>query len=372
MSAAKDYYKILGVDKKSKPEEIKKAYRKLARKCHPDLNPGDKGAEKRFKDLSEAYAVLSDKEKRREYDSFGKSPFDSGGGFNPFGQRGSGSSSASQEYSNFDFEFGDIFGDIFGRTGQEMRGSQRAFRKGQDIVSQVTVSLEDAFSGVTKRMTYKRELPCNRCGATGVESSEHCRQCQGTGKMHTSKGFFRVANYCTACGGTGRKTTKVCTDCSGQGKAYSTESVNVKIPAGVDNGSSVKLRGKGNGGIGGAPAGDLRLKVTVSAHDIYARAGDDVNISLPLTFPEAALGSKVEVPTIDGSTMMTIPAGTQGGQKFKLSGKGFSRPGGRSRGDMFVTAVIAVPKKLDKEAAKAVEELKQAYGDDPRSAMVKK
>ena len=378
MSAVKDYYKMLGVEKAAGLDEIKKAYRKLARKCHPDLNPGDKGAEKRFKDLSEAYAVLSDKDKRNEYDNFGRSPFDGAGGFSPFGQgtggfeqgRG-GFGAGGQAYSNFDFDFGDVFGDIFGQTGAQARGPQATFRKGADIASPVEVTLEDAFHGVTKRMTYKRELPCNHCGATGVESSQFCPRCQGTGRTHVSKGFFRVADRCAECEGTGRKTTKICTGCSGLGKTFATESVNVKIPAGVDNGSSVKLRGKGNGGLGGAPAGDLRLKISVRPHELFERKGDDVIIMLPLTFPEAALGAKVEVPTVDGSTMMTIPAGTQGGQKFKLKGKGFSRPGGRLRGDMYVTIVISVPVKMDKAGREASESLKGSYKDDPRAGMAR-
>ncbi len=379
MSAVKEYYKILGVEKGAGLDEIKKSYRKLARKCHPDLNPGDKGAEKRFKDLSEAYAVLSDKDKRADYDNSGRSPFDSAGGFSPFGSGAAGSggpggfggfsSGGGQAYSSFDFDFGDVFGDVFGRAGTGARGHQSVFRRGVDIAASVEVSLEEAFSGVTKRMTFKREMPCTSCGATGVASSEFCATCQGTGKMHISKGFFRVADRCTSCGGTGRKTTKICGDCSGMGKNFSTETVNVKIPAGVDNGSSVKLRGKGNGGLGGAPPGDLRLKISVRASELYERTGDNVNIKLPLTFPEAALGAKVEVPTIDGSTMMTIPAGTQGGQKFKLKGKGFSRPGGRSRGDMYVTTIIIVPRKIDKAGREAAESLKGSYSEDPRANM---
>lgn len=370
MSAVKDYYKILGVEKGASAEEIKKSYRKRARKYHPDLNPGDKAAEQKFKDLSEAYAVLSDAEKRKEYDNFGRSPFNGVGGGNPFG---AGSPGGGQSYSNFDFDFGDAFGDIFGRMGAGAtgtRGTQTAFRRGADITSHVEVTLEEAFYGVAKRMTYRREMPCNACGATGVASSEYCPACQGTGRTHVAKGFFRVADRCSSCGGTGRKTTKICGACSGAGKTHSTESVNVKIPAGVDNGSSVKLRGKGHGGVGGAPAGDLRLKVSVRAHEMFERIGDNLNIKLPITFPEAAMGAKVKVPTIDGSTMMTIPPGTQGGQKFKLSGKGFSKPEGHLRGDMYVIAAIVVPKKLDKAASRAVEELMKAYDGDPRKGMV--
>jgi molecular chaperone DnaJ len=220
-------------------------------------------------------------------------------------------------------------------------------------------------------MTYKRDIPCNTCGASGVESSEYCPVCHGSGKTQVSKGFFRVADRCSVCGGSGRKTTKICTLCQGAGKTSSSQSINVRIPAGVDTGSSVKLRSKGNGGLGGGPAGDLKLKISVKPHEFYERKGDNVNIKLPITFPEAALGAKVEVPTIEGSTMMTIPAGTQGGQKFKLSGKGFTRPGGRSRGDMYVISVITVPKGLDDESRKTVEGMRDLYADDPRDGLVK-
>ena len=366
MAAVKDYYKILGVEKGAAADEIKRTYRKLARKYHPDLNPGDKAAEQKFKDLSEAYAVLSDSQKRKEYDNFGRSPFDGQGGVSGFGGMGGG----RQTYSNFDFDFGDIFGDLFGEAGTRT-SPQPAFRRGTDIATHVEVTLHEAFSGVTKRMTYKRDLPCNRCGATGVESSEFCPACRGTGKTHVSKGFFRIADRCPECGGTGRKITKICPDCNGMGKTIGTETVTVRIPAGVDNGSSVKLRGKGNGGLGGAPAGDLRLKVKVAPHELFERAGDDINLKLPVTFPEAALGAKIKVPTIDGSTMMTIPAGTQGGQRFKLSGKGFSLPRGRARGDMYVNITIAVPREMDAKAGEAVRTIEASYKADPREGMVK-
>jgi len=371
MAAVKDYYKTLGIEKGVKADEIKKSYRKLARKYHPDLNPGDKAAEQKFKDLSEAYAVLSDAEKRKEYDNFGRSPFDGGGsgGFGGMGGPGGfGGMGARQSYSNFDFDFGDIFGDILG-SGGGARTAQSSFRKGADIATAVKVSLKEAFTGTTKRMTYKREVPCNQCQATGVEASEFCPTCHGTGKTQTTKGFFKVADRCSSCGGTGRRTTKTCTDCAGVGKTVSNDTVTVRIPAGVDNGSSVKLRGKGNGGFGGGPAGDLRLKISVSTHSLFERTGDNIELRLPITFPEAAMGAKIEVPTIDGSTMMTIPAGTQGGQRFKLSGKGFARPGAGARGDMYITTVVTVPKKMDKAAIEAAKTLESSYEEDPREGM---
>ena len=367
MSAGKDYYKTLGVEKSSSADEIKKAYRKLARKCHPDLNPGDKVAEEKFKSASDAYSVLSDAKKRKEYDQFGSSPFEGGG----FGGRGPGGFAGAQSYSNFDFDFGDIFGDVFGQTGAGGRTTQAAFRRGSDIAVHAEVSLKEAFEGVTRRMTYKRELPCSACGAAGVESSDPCPACRGTGRTHVSKGFFRVADRCGTCSGTGRRSTNRCVHCSGIGKTFAEEVVNVRIPAGVDNGSSVKLRGKGNGGLGGAPAGDLRLKISVNPHELFERTGDNINIKLPLTFGEAALGAKINVPTIDGSTVMTVPPGTQGGQKFKLTGKGFAKKSSSTtRGDMLITVQIVVPTGLDEKSRGLVEGIEGAYKEDPRKDMV--
>ena len=362
MAGVKDYYDILGVTKATGDDEIKKAYRKLARKYHPDLNPGDKNAEEKFKDISEAYAVLSDAKKREEYDNFGKNPFGTGGfDFNQAGGAGAGG-----------FDFGDVFGDIFGQAGASStsRGPQSIYRRGADITANIEISMHEAYEGVTKRMSYKREEPCAPCEGSGIESSTVCARCMGSGKTQTSKGFFRVADRCSECGGTGRRINKVCPTCMGQGKKYTSESINVKIPAGVDTGSTVRLRAKGNAGIGGGQPGDLRLKVTVKTHKIFERKGDDLYLSLPITFPEAALGAKVDVPTIDGSTRMTLPPGTQGGQKFKLSGKGFSRPTGKGRGDMFITAAIVVPKTLDKQATQAVRDIETAYQGDPREGLI--
>ena len=360
MAGVKDYYEALGLKKDATEDEIKKAYRKLARKYHPDLNPGDKSAEEKFKDISEAYAVLSDPKKRQEYDNYGSTPFGAGGfDFSQFsGAGGFGGGGAGG------FDFADIFGDIFGQT---TRGSQSIFRRGADITASIEVSMGDAYEGVTKKMTYRREEPCAPCGGTGIESSSVCAKCMGSGKIHTSKGFFKVSDRCPECGGTGRRITKVCPSCMGQGKKQTTETINVKIPAGVDTGSTVRLRGKGNAGVGGGQPGDLRLRITVEPHRLFERKGDDLYLSLPLTFPEAALGAKVDVPTMEGSTRMTIPPGTQGGQRFKLSGKGFSRAGSASsRGDMYVTVNITVPKKMDRDAEQAADRLRAAYTEDPR------
>jgi molecular chaperone DnaJ len=354
MAAVKDYYEILGVSKDASLDEIKKAYRKLARKYHPDLNPGDKVAEERFKEVNEAYAVLSDPKKKEEYDRFGKSPFEGGAWYE----------GAPPFEDIFEFGFGDIFSEIFGgRRAGPVRGS--------DLVTDLEVSLEEAFTGATKRMTLMREASCTSCGGTGVEASVVCPKCKGSGKLYTSRGFFRMAQTCSTCGGTGRKVTKSCKVCGGQGKTYKSETVTVKIPAGVDNGSTLRLRGMGNAGQGGGPPGDLRIRVSVRPHPLFERKGNDIYLKLPVTFGEAALGAKVEVPTIDGTAVMTLPPGTQGGQRFKLSKKGFISPTG-ARGDMYVDVQIAVPKNISAKVRDALKEIEAAYKENPRKGMSRK
>lgn len=367
MANAKDYYEILGLKKGASIDEIKKAYRKLARKHHPDLNPGDKASEDRFKEINNAYTTLSDPKKKEEYDNYGRSGFDWSGAGGAGGGAGGG---AAPSYDDaFEFGFGDILSEMFGGGAQAGHRAQSAAR-GSDLVTGISVTLEEAFTGTTKKITLSREIPCTVCNATGIESANTCPTCQGTGKLQAAKGFFRVAQRCMDCGGVGRKVTKVCSPCKGQGKTFVSETANVRIPAGVDDGSTVRLRGMGNAGSGGGPAGDLRLKITVVPHPLFERKGEDIYLKLPVTFGEAALGAKVEVPTIDGNTMMTIPAGTQGGQKFKLTGKGFIKPGSAARGTMFVIAEIAVPKDIDGSARKAIEEIERAYAENPRKGMV--
>lgn len=354
MTKVKDYYKILGVNKDTPPDDIKKAYRKLARKYHPDLNPGDKNAEEKFKELSEAYAVLSDEQKRAEYDRGGSFSFDGFEGATGF------------DFGSFDFT--DIFGDTLG-------GARRGhhYEPGEDILMGVEITLEEAFSGVTKPLTIKRSNNCAACNGSGAERQETCPQCKGSGQTQTSKGFFRIAQNCPSCAGSGKKVTAVCKKCSGRGKTLYTETVKVKIPSGVDNNSFVKLRGMGNAGRGGGHAGDLRIKVSIKPHPFLKRKGSDIYVELPVTFGEAALGSKIEVPTIDGISVMSLPRGTQGGQKFKLSGKGFVSPNSKIRGDEYVEIKIAVPKNISEKAKEAIEVIESLYKkDDIRKGMVNK
>jgi molecular chaperone DnaJ len=353
MAAVKDYYEILGLKKGASLDEIKKAYRKLARKYHPDLNPGDKAAEEKFKEVNEAYAILGDPKKKEEYDRFGRATFEGGPTWE-----------APPFEDIFEFGFGDVFSDIYGGP----RAAEAA--RGTDIITRLDVSLEEAYTGLTRRMTISREVPCATCGGSGVESSTVCPKCKGSGQVSTSRGFFRMSQTCPECRGTGRKVTKACPACGGQGAAYKTETVNVKIPAGVDEGSTVRLRGMGNAGSGGAPPGDLRIRISVRPHTLFERKGGDIYLRLPVTFSEAALGAKVEVPTMDGKAMMTIPPGTQGGQRFKLTGKGFTSPKG-GRGDMYVDIAVAVPTELNAEAREALKRVDSAYKESPRKGMTR-
>jgi molecular chaperone DnaJ len=358
---AKDYYKTLGVDKNASQDEIKKAFRKLARKYHPDLNPGDKVSEQKFKELNEAYEVLSDTKKRSEYDQFGSSPFGAGGhgfeGFRPYDSR-----------DTFEFGgFGDMFSDLFGAARPEAR-----YAKGPDMVMGLELSLQEAFSGVTKTIAYNREAACKPCSGSGAESSQVCDACKGTGSIKTSKGFFKMDQPCHVCGGKGRKITKACTVCAGRGKTPQTETLKVKIPGGADTGSRVKLKGMGGAGIGGGASGDLFIEITVRPHHVFRRKGDDIFIDLPVTFGEAALGAKIEVPTIDGIAAMTLPPGTQGGQRLKLSGKGFPSAKTSDRGNQYVDVKIVVPKDLDNKAKEKIKELDALYKDDPRRRLLQK
>jgi molecular chaperone DnaJ len=356
----KDYYDILGVDRKASQDEIKKAYRKLARKYHPDLNPGDKSAEQKFKELNEAYEVLGDEKKRAEYDQYGRSPFDGGGP--GFDYRTYTSS------DRFDFGgFGDIFSDLFGAGGR----TAAAASKGSDLVMGLELSLEEAFTGVTKAISFAREMQCKDCGGLGAETYQQCDRCRGTGKVHTSKGFFKMSEYCDACGGSGRKITKACRSCAGRGRIIRPESIKVKIPAGADTGSRVRIRGMGGPGQGGGPPGDLQIEITVREHPVFKRLGDKIYVEVPVTFGEAALGAKIEVPTLDGTSAMTLPAGTQGGQKFKLTGKGFPSAKTGKRGDQYVTIKVAVPKNITDRAKAAIQEIETLYRESPRKGMVK-
>ncbi len=357
-AAVKDYYELLGVAKSASQDEIKKAYRKLARKYHPDLNPGDKTSEQKFKEINEAYSVLSDEKKKSEYDQFGKSQFEPGGTW--YESAGPDFKGAS-EFGGF----GDVFSDIFGAE----RGFEHIPRRGADMLMGIELTLEEAFTGVTRPITLTREIPCRHCNGTGAESSQTCDKCKGSGRIQMAKGFFKMSQTCSTCGGSGRKVTSSCKACAGRGVTLQTETIKAKIPAGVDTGSVVKLKGMGGAGEAGGPQGDLRIEVTIKPHPIFKREDDNIYLDVPVTFGEAALGAKIEVPTIDGKSVMTIPPGTQGGQKFKLSGKGFVSPRTGARGNQFVVIKINVPKDISNKAKDAIKEIEALYKENPRKKL---
>lgn len=348
MSATtQDYYEVLGIKKGASTDEIKKAYRRLARKYHPDLNPGDMAAEKRFKEINEAYEVLSDSKKRAEYDQFGKAAFEGMHGFEGFRTQDFGAGFGGAE---------DIFADLFGR----FRHEETALR-GNDLATRFDITLEEAYQGVTKPITLTREIPCKSCRGTGAESSQTCSQCKGAGSIRQSRGLFRLSQPCPACRGSGQKITKACQSCRGSGNVVATETIKVKIPPGADTGSKVRLRGMGGAGIKGGPAGDLFIELSVRPHSMFKREGNNIYVDVPVTITEAVLGGKINVPTLDGNVTMTLPPGTDSGKKFKLKGKGIPNRKTGIKGDEFAVIKIVVPKKVSSKTKDALEEIEKAY-----------
>ncbi|MGK2309117.1 molecular chaperone DnaJ [Cutibacterium sp. V947] len=357
--AEKDYYKVLGVSKDAKPEEIKKAFRKIARDNHPDSHPGDKAAEARFKEASEANDVLSSPKKRKEYDQ-ARSLFGASGRFGF--PRGGAQSSVNVEdvirtASNGD-GFGDLFGNLFGATGGR-RTTTRAARRGADVEAETTISFDDAVSGTTVTMDMVSQAPCQACRGTGARAGtvpRVCSTCQGSGMHATSAGgVFEMTEPCPDCHGRGMVVEDPCQVCHGSGRAKSTKSMQIRIPAGVEDGQRIRIKGKGSPGENGGRAGDLYVKVTVRPHKIFGRDGNNLTLDVPVTFAEAALGAEVDVPTLTGSTVrLRIPAGTPNGRTFRVRGRGVPRSDG-SKGDLLATVEIAVPEKLDDAARHALE-----------------
>ena len=343
----RDYYEILGVNKKASDEEIKKAYRKLAMQYHPDRNPGNAEAEKKFKEATEAYETLKDAQKRAGYDTYGHEASQQGFG----GGRG-----GQGDFSGFDFN--DIFSnfsDIFGEMGGARPGKKKSSAvRGSDVRYNVEITLSEAFLGVTKNIAFTIPTQCGTCNGTGSEKNEkpaECSTCQGSGKVRMQQGFFIVERACGACHGSGQVIKNPCKTCRGEGRVNKEKKLAVKIPAGVDEGNKIRLSGEGEAGSRGGPAGDLYVFVSIKKHGFFNRDGDDIYCECPIKFTTAALGGSIEVPIIDESkAKLQIPEGTQTGQQFRLKGKGMSvlNAGGR-RGDMFVKVFIAVPKKLSAE-----------------------
>lgn len=375
----KDYYKVLGVAKDAKPEDIKKAYRKLARENHPDQNPGNSEAEKRFKEVSEANDVLSDTKKRKEYDE-ARSLFGGGGFRFPRGGGGAGQAGGPSVDDLFrnatDGGLGDLFGGLFnsGQTRTQRYSTSRGPRRGSDVEGEVTVDFVDAISGVTVGMQMVSDAPCEACHGTGAKAGtvpHVCATCQGSGmQTSTSGGVFAMTEPCKDCHGRGMVVDDPCPVCHGSGRGRSTKTMQVRIPAGVTDGQRIRLKGKGGSGENGGAAGDLYVVVHVRPHPVFGRTGDNLTLKVPVTFNEAALGSEIEVPTLGGQPVtLKIPAGTPNGRTFRVRGKGVSRRDG-TKGDLLVTVDVVVPESLSPEARQALDSYAQVIGtQNPRAKL---
>ena len=354
-----NFYEVLGVDRKARLADIKKAYRRLARKHHPDLNPGDRRSEERFKQISEAYEHLSDQQKRKAYDL----QLDFGGG--PAAGAPSGAPGAGFRDVEPGVEFGDLggfssfFAEILGGRGAEAE-ERHAPRRGEDVSYALRVGFFDALRGLTTRITLESESACSRCGGTGTvpsRSRRPCPECSGTGRVSHSAGVLRFASTCRRCRGEGMLGAEGCGQCAGSGVLRRPETIQVHIPAGVDDGSRVRVPGKGRAGRNGGPPGDLFITTQVEPHPYFRRIGDNIYCTVPITVTEAALGTRIEVPTIDGKAMIRIPPGTENGQKFRLREKGAPSLRGSARGDHYVEARVTTPRAADERARQILREL---------------
>lgn len=348
MADKRDYYEVLGVSKGASDDEIKKAHRKLAKKYHPDLNRDNPEAAEKFKELNEAYEVLSDKDKRAKYDQFGFAGVDPNYGA---GQGGFGGG-----FGGFDMgDLGDIFGSFFGGGfgGSSSRSRRNAPQRGETLQQRIMLSFEEAAFGCEKEITINRTESCDECGGTGAEkgtSVETCSNCHGSGVVmqtqRTPLGMFQTQGACPNCRGTGKIIRKPCKKCGGTGKMRKSRTLKVNIPAGIDDGQSIQLRGQGNAGVNGGPSGDVIVTISIRPHPLFTRDGNNVICEIPISFPQAALGDTLQVPTIDGKVEYTIPEGTQTGTVFRLRGKGIQNVNGRGRGDQYVRVNIEVPTHL--------------------------
>ena len=351
--AKRDYYDVLGVTKSASKDEIKKAYRKLALKFHPDKTKGDKASEEKFKEASEAYHILSDEKRKTNYDQFGHAAFEGAGG----GGQGFDTSS-----------FSDIFEDFFGDFGGD-GSARRSSNRGNDLRYDVSISLEDAFRGIEKNVKYTTYKSCSSCSGSGAAKGSkpvRCDYCSGKGKVRTNQGFFTVQQTCPQCSGYGETIGKPCNTCSGGGKVQANENVTVKVPKGVDDGTRIRVSGKGEAGSKGGASGDLYLFISIDNHEIFKRSEENLYYELPISFTDAALGASVEVPSIDGGkSKIKIPQGTQHGKQFRLRGKGMPILRRSALGDLYIRIITQVPISLSKRQKEILEEFNEIESSKP-------
>ena len=360
----RDYYDVLGINKSASPEQIKTAYRKLAVKHHPDKNKGDKTSEEKFKEASEAYHVLSNTERKQNYDNFGHAAFENGGG----GRGG---------FGNFDFSssFSDIFEDFFGEGFGGGRRSRKSNNRGSDLRYDLSISLNEAFSGKKQDIKFSTSEKCDICKGTGSKpghSPSTCSMCGGHGQVRSSQGFFTVQQTCPQCGGSGEQITHPCTSCGGQGKKQASKRLSVTIPKGVDDGTRIRLAGKGEAGSRGAGSGDLYLFINVYSHDLFKRSDENLYFECTISIADAALGTTIEIPTIDGGkAKIKIPAGTQSGKQLRLKGKGMPYIRGSGYGDLYVQLNTEVPISLNKEQKELLEKFRQIENEKSNPSIKK-
>jgi molecular chaperone DnaJ len=359
MSAKRDYYDVLGVARTANEAEIKSAYRRLAVRYHPDKNPGDAEAEEKFKEAAEAYSILSDAEQRRRYDNFGHAGVSGSGAGAGWGAPGFG---GIEDILGDLFGFGDVFGGG-GRGGGRRSSAQR----GADLRYDLEITLEEAANGMTAQLRIPRLETCEKCKGNGAKEGtqpETCQTCAGAGQVRYQQGFFSVARTCAACRGTGRIIKTPCEECRGAGRIEKERTMEVKIPAGVETGSRLRIAGEGESGAQGGSSGDLYVVIHVKEHEQFERQGSNLYSSVPATFAQAALGAELTVPTLDGQQQLKIPAGTQTGTVFRLKGQGVPVLGGRGRGDMFVSVTVVTPTTLTREQRRLLEQLSEVESKD--------
>jgi len=361
-TANKNLYEVLGVAKNASPADLKKAHRKLARQYHPDRNPGDASAEERFKAVQNAYDVLSDSDKRKQYDTFGSTN----------GRRGAPTGAGDVNFGA-DFNLGDL-GDLFGGLFNRGRGREQQARgmRGADLEAQVSLSFEDSLRGVETRIPVELHTACRQCGGSGARPGTSpivCPECRGRGVKAENQGLFALSQPCPRCRGNGTVVEDPCPACAGSGRERRTKRYRVKIPAGVKDGTRIRLKGKGEMGAGGAPAGDLYVVTRVTPSPLYGRRGDDLVIDVPVTYAEAALGATVEVPTPDGPISLKVPEGSEDGKLLRVRGRGAPKLGGSTRGDLLARLRLSVPKKLTKAEREAIEALQKVSRENPRERL---